>query len=89
MVRPERGDGKTFLQAERVTSAHGVEKVLSESVRFKWNLYLDVRCPISDWMIGGGGTPILKLYGDVPPFKAWFFDRPQTLKLKDFQRLFL
>ena len=25
---------------------------------------------------GGGGTPIHKLYGDVPPFRAWFFDRP-------------
>ena len=23
-----------------------------------------------------GGTPILKLYGDVPPFRAWFFDCP-------------
>ena len=25
---------------------------------------------------GGGGTPIHKLYGDVPPFRVWFFDRP-------------
>ena len=25
---------------------------------------------------GEGGTPILKLYGDVPPFRVWFFDRP-------------
>ena len=24
---------------------------------------------------GGGGTPIHKLYGDVPPFRVWFFDR--------------
>ena len=24
----------------------------------------------------GGGTPILKLYGDVPPFRVWIFDRP-------------
>ena len=25
---------------------------------------------------GGGVSPIRKLYGDVPPFKVWFFDRP-------------
>ena len=25
---------------------------------------------------GGGGTPIHKLYGDVPPFRVWFFDSP-------------
>ena len=25
---------------------------------------------------GGGGTPIHKLYGDVPPFRVWFFERP-------------
>ena len=25
---------------------------------------------------GGGGTPIHKLYRDVPPFRVWFFDRP-------------
>ena len=25
---------------------------------------------------GGGITPILKLYGDVPPFRVWFYDRP-------------
>ena len=25
---------------------------------------------------GGGGTPILKLYRDVPSFRVWFFDRP-------------
>ena len=25
---------------------------------------------------GGGGTLIHKLYGDVPPFRVWFFDRP-------------
>ena len=23
-----------------------------------------------------GGTPIHKLYGDVPPFRVWLFDRP-------------
>ena len=23
---------------------------------------------------GGGGTPIHKLYGDLPPFRVWFFD---------------
>ena len=27
-------------------------------------------------LVPGGGTPILKLYGDVPPFRVWFFDRP-------------
>ena len=26
--------------------------------------------------IGGGGTPIHKLYGDVPPLRVWFFNRP-------------
>ena len=25
---------------------------------------------------GGGGTPIHKLYGDVPPFMVLFFDCP-------------
>ena len=25
---------------------------------------------------GGGGIPIHKLYGDAPPFRVWFFDRP-------------
>ena len=25
---------------------------------------------------GGGDTLIHKLYGDVPPFRVWFFDRP-------------
>ena len=25
---------------------------------------------------GGGGTPIPKLYRDVPLFRVWFFDRP-------------
>ena len=25
---------------------------------------------------GGRGTLIHKLYGDVPPFRVWFFDRP-------------
>ena len=24
---------------------------------------------------GGGVTPIYKLYGDVLPFRVWFFDR--------------
>ena len=24
----------------------------------------------------GGDTPIHKLYGDVPPFRVWFLDRP-------------
>ena len=23
-----------------------------------------------------GVTPIHKLYGDMPPFRGWFFDRP-------------
>ena len=32
--------------------------------------YIMIRLP------PGGGTPILKLYGDVPPFRVWFFDRP-------------
>ena len=37
--------------------------------------------------LGGGGTLIHKLYGDVPPFRVWFFDRSahkQGLKFKDF-----
>ena len=25
---------------------------------------------------GGDGTPIHKLYGDVLPFRVWFFDHP-------------
>ena len=25
--------------------------------------------------VPGGGTPIHKLYGDVPPFRVWFFGR--------------
>ena len=43
-------------------------------------------------MSRGGGTPILKLYGDVLPFRVWFFGpsaHKQGLKLKDFRRFFI
>ena len=33
-----------------------------------------------------GGTPIHKLYGDVPPFRLWFFDRPLINKV--FSKIF-
>ena len=35
---------------------------------------------------GGGGTPILKLYGDVPPFRVWFFDRPLINRVSQIER---
>ena len=40
---------------------------------------------------GGGGTPIYKLYGDVPPFRVWFFDRAlinRVSNLKIFEEFF-
>ena len=36
----------------------------------------------------GGGTPIHKLYGDVPPFRVWFFDRPLNLNMVSNSKIF-
>ena len=50
------------------------------------------------WILGschnswGGGTPIHKLYGDVSPFRVWFFDSPLTNRVsnsKIFEKIFI
>ena len=43
------------------------------------SIFLLHAAALSSWLflhINPGGTPILKLYGDVPPFRVWFFDCP-------------
>ena len=39
---------------------------------------------------GGGGTPIHKLYGDVPPSRVWFFDCPliNRVQIQQFSKIF-
>ena len=35
------------------------------------------------WGGGGGNTPVHMLFGDVPLFRVWFFDRPLINRVRN------